>query len=210
MKSLESISRMEKISDDGDLIVSIYSQDKNDVYGAPFKCNHCGAVNIGHAILSRDDHRDPYDVLSNGRVNLHWLPKGSSAPTFGDTPANISAPAREAYRALDHSAYRAAILMARAVLEAICKDHGITSGRLVQKIDAMKEADHITKSLQGAAHAVRILGNDMAHGDFVKTDPTKEQAKQVLAIMRQFIEQLYEQPAQTRRLMGEEEASSET
>ena len=35
----------------------------------------------------------------------------------------------------------------------------------------------------------------MADGDFVKTDPTEEQAKQVLAIMRQFIEQLYEQPA---------------
>lgn len=209
MKGLERTSRWERITDDGELLPTPFPLTHGWVFTAPFTCTHCGAVNIGHTFIGKDTHLDPYDAMTRGRVEIKWLPKVSSAPSFGDTPSEIAAPAREAYTAWDHDAYRASILMARAVLEAICKNHGITKGNLLAKIDAMKEADHITKALKDAAHAVRILANDMAHGDFVKTEPTEQQAKAALGIMRQFIEQLYEQPAQNARLMGEEEASSE-
>lgn len=210
MRGLERTSRLEKITDDGSHLPTPYPHTQDWIFGAPFACSHCGAVNIGHSLITRDDRHDPYDAMTNGRVEIKWIPPVSSAPSFGDTPPEISEPALEAFTAWDHDAYRAAILMARAVLEGICKDHGISSGSLFHKIDAMKDADHITKALQMAAHAVRELGNEMAHGDFVKTNPTEKQAKQVLAIMRQFIEQLYEQPAQTARLLGNESASDGT
>lgn len=210
MRGLDRTSTLKLLMDDGQIRPQgPHERSDEALISAPFACNHCGAVNVGHARFSTNDHRDHYEAMTRGLVSLRWLPNKSSAPTFEDTPPEISAPAREAYTAWDHAAYRAAILMARAVLEAICKDHGVTKGQLFQKIDAMESERHITKSLQKAAHAVRELGNEMAHGDFVKTNPTGEQAKQVLAIMRLFIEQLYEQPAETARLLGEEGASSE-
>lgn len=180
-------------------------------WAIPMQCMHCGDINVAHAKSDLKETGFAYEeFMEDGWSRATWYPKRLDAPDFRFTPAAISAPAHEAYVARSNGANRAAILMARAVLEAICKDHGITSGLLFHKIDALESEGHITKSLQRAAHAVRDLGNDMAHGDFVKTDPTAEQALQVLAIMWQFIEQLYEQPAQTRRLLGEDEASSET
>lgn len=143
----------------------------------PFARGRCGAVSIAHSPIGKDDRHDPYDAMTNARVELKRIPQVSSAQTFGDAPPEIAGLARDAFTAWDHEAYRAPTLMARAVLEAICKDHGITSRKLLHKIDSMKEADHITKALQKAAHAARDLGNDMAHGDFVKTNPAEEQAK---------------------------------
>lgn len=211
MNGLDRTSVLKLLTNDGRIRPQgPYERSDGTLISAPFACNHCGAVSVGHAHFSESDHRDQYESMARGLVSLHWLPNRSSAPVFEDTPPEIAAPAQEAYTAWDHEAYRAAILMARAVLEAICKNHDVTKGSLFAKIDTMKSEGHITEALRRSAHAVRDLGNDMAHGDFVKTDPTEEQAKQVLAIMRQFIEQLYEQPAQTRRLLGEDEASSET
>lgn len=173
------------------------------------RCGHCGDVNVAHTRSDYTNSADAYEEFF-GQSGRHatWFPKLLDAPSFDDTPPEISEPAREAYVAKSNEAYRAAILMARAVLEAICKDHGVTKGKLVQKIDAMKDTGHITKSLSAAAHAVRDLGNDMAHGDFVKTTPTEDEASAVLAIMRQFIEQLYEQDARTTRLVNRQATSS--
>lgn len=180
-------------------------------WAIPMQCGHCGDINVAHvsSVYEQSTHVYTQFMEEDGSI-ASWHPRRLDAPDFPDTPREIAEPAHEAYVASSNYALRAAILMARGVLEAICKDHGVTNGQLFQKIDAMESNGHITKSLKNAAHAVRDLGNDMAHGDFVKTDPTEAQAKQVLAIMRLFIEQLYEQPAQTRRLLGEEEANSES
>lgn len=178
-------------------------------WSIPLTCGHCGEINVAHANSRYDDSENAYaEFLAESGSQAAWFPKQLDAPTFDDTPDEISESAREAYVAKSNEAYRAAILMARAVLEAICKDHGGTEGRLVEKIDAMRGAGHITNSLSAAAHAVRDLGNDMAHGDFVKTTPTEDEASAVLAIMRQLIEQLYEQDARTARLVNRQATSS--
>ena len=56
-------------------------------------------------------------------------------------PPEIAAAASEAHRCRDAAgANRAAILLARGVVEATAKDKGITGKNLVQKIDRMHEA----------------------------------------------------------------------
>ncbi|TLM83831.1 DUF4145 domain-containing protein [Pseudarthrobacter sp. NamE5] len=52
-----------------------------------------------------------------------------------------------------------AILMARSVIEAVAKDHEITSGSLFKKIDAMHEKGLISAFAQKTAHAIRTFGN---------------------------------------------------
>jgi len=61
----------------------------------------------------------------------------------------------------------AAILMARTTIEATAKSQAIITGSLIAKIDAMAmaTAQLIRPALRDAAHAIRHLGNDMAHGD---------------------------------------------
>lgn len=185
-----------------------------------FECDHCHDINVGHLTHTETDTSTVRSHLARGHVDpTEWFPPNRTAPEYADTKDAIREPAIEAYTARDNNALRAAILMARSVLEAICKDQGYEKndkGRdmsLFQKIDAMHKDGVITKRLQTSAHAIRELGNDMAHGDFATSKPEPEDADDVLALMSMFIDQLYVQDARTTRLInrqkGEEEASSE-
>lgn len=184
-----------------------------------FECDHCHDINIGHLTYTNTPSDYVHSHLKNDGAVVEWFPANRTAPEYPDTKDAIREPAIEAYTARDNNALRAAILMARSVLEAICKDQGYEKndkGRdmsLFQKIDAMHDDGVITKRLQTSAHAIRELGNGMAHGDFATSKPEPEDADDVLALMTMFIDQLYVQDARTTRLInrqkGEEEASSE-
>lgn len=95
-------------------------------------------------------------------------------------------------------AHRAAAILARAVIEATAKDKGITTGRLVQKIDAMYDARLIREDVRDGAHEVRYLGNDIAHGDFVEP-VSKEDADLVLTLMDEVLEEVFQSPARVKR-----------
>lgn len=185
-----------------------------------FECDHCHDINIGHLVHRETDSSTVKTALTfRGAEPSEWFPANRTAPEYPDTKDAIREPAIEAYTARDNNALRAAILMARSVLEAICKDQGYEKNdkgkdmSLFAKIDAMHADGVITKRLQASAHAIRELGNDMAHGDFATSKPEPEDADDVLALMSMFIDQLYVQDARTTRLIsrqkGEEEASSE-
>ena len=55
-------------------------------------------------------------------------------------------------------------MLARAVIEATAKDQGIAKGTLHDKIEAMATNGLIRTMIKDAAHGVRELGNEMAHG----------------------------------------------
>lgn len=184
-----------------------------------FECDHCHDINIGHLTHTSTPSDYVLAHLKNDDPLIEWYPANRTAPKFPDTKDEIREPAIEAYTARDNNALRAAILMARSVLEAICKDQGYEKNDkgkdmpLFAKIDAMHEDGVITKALKDSAHAIRDFGNGMAHGDFATRKPESEDADDVLALMSMFIDQLYVQDARTQRLInrqkGEEEASSE-
>lgn len=130
--------------------------------------------------------------------DLELISTGSRGQTFSDTPAHIADPASEAHTCLSAGAYRAAILMARAVVEASCKAKGITSGRLVTKIEKLHAEGIINDQVYAEATEIRLLGNDMAHGDFDQ-EVTATDAEDMLAFMAEVIEEVFQRPARVQR-----------
>jgi len=91
-------------------------------------------------------------------------------------------------------ANRAAISLARAVVEATCKDKGFENGNLKSKIDKLHDDKWISELTRDSAHAVREFGNDMAHGDFVQP-VTGEETELVLRLMYEVLDETYEKRA---------------
>ncbi|WP_169241887.1 DUF4145 domain-containing protein [Bifidobacterium olomucense] len=113
-------------------------------------------------------------------------------------PQHIADAASEAYACFSIRSYRAAILMARSVLEACAKDKNVTGRTLASKIDALADNGIISPQIQQEAHEIRYLGNEMAHGDF--TEPVSEEdADDMLGFLATFLNYVYQMPAAIRR-----------
>jgi hypothetical protein len=183
-----------------DEAVSITRQVIRDRVMGCFRCDGCQALNIAVAVGFLGDH-DPLTWLAK-KKNKEWLPKPPRAipvKSFPDVPAEIAAAASEAHRCRTMAnANRAAILLARGVLEATAKDKGITSGGLFAKIDRMHQERLVRPDVRDGAHEVRAFGNDMAHGDFIQ-HVTPEEADLVLALMDEVLVEVYQSPARVAR-----------
>lgn len=119
-----------------------------------------------------------------------WAPPAMLPVDTSFIPDGVGGFFKEAHDAFSISAYRAVLLLVRSVIEATAKDRGITSGSLVAKINELATAEHIRKGTRDMAHALRILGNDMAHGD-IDVVPTKEDASDALIIARFVLDDVY-------------------
>jgi hypothetical protein len=165
-----------------------------------FRCDGCQALNIAVA-AGFPDNRDPLGWLAR-KKNKEWQPKPPRVmpvKTFPDVPQPIAAVASEAYRCwMEANANRAAILLARSVIEAVAKDKGITTGSLLSKIDQLHDARLIRPDVRDGAHEVRHLGNDMAHGDLIGY-VSGEDTKLVLALMEDVLLDVYIAPARVAR-----------
>jgi len=163
-----------------------------------FRCDGCGALNIAVA-KGRPGNQDPLEWLAS-RSTVEWLPQIPPEPPeheFPDVPRTIADAAAEAYACREVAdACRAAVLLARSVVEATAKDKGIANGTLLAKIDAM--SDMIRPHVRDGAHQVRLFGNDMAHGDFVG-DISPEDADLVLTLMSEVLDDVYQSPARVKR-----------
>jgi len=163
-----------------------------------FRCDGCGALNIAIG-KGRPGNQDPLDWLASRR-NLEWQPQfAPAAPEheFPEVPPEIAAAATEAYACRELAdANRAAVLLARSVIEASAKDKGIRTGTLLAKIDAMSSM--IRPHVRDGAHEVRLFGNDMAHGDFVQ-DISDEDANLVLTLMSEVLDDVYQSPARVKK-----------
>jgi hypothetical protein len=185
----------------------------SNLWYAFYQCDFCGHSSLGRLEIDRNLVQPaPHFTLTTTSVDgtilknvrerldmpdadIHWLPQHASGKKFDDVPHPIADAASEAYACSSIQAHRAAILMARSVVEAVAKDKGIVKGTLADKIDALAKAQHIRPLIQDAAHEIRHLGNDMAHGDFVA--PTSEDdAVDVLDFMSVVLAEVYQLPAQ--------------
>lgn len=127
-------------------------------------------------------------------------PPPNEAPVFPDVPEAIAKVAKEAWQGYDAEMYRSALTNARAVIEATAKAKGITKGDLADKIDSMVSENLLPQRLKIAIHEVRHAGNDVAHGDLGRfVDPYE--AKTLLTVMNQVLDEIYTSPAQIQRLV---------
>lgn len=169
---------------------------------APFQCDECGWLSIAAAVFNHtttvpDSWLDSQDPT--------WYPTYGETVTYADVPEHIGAAASEAHLCHSVGAYRGAVLLARSVIEATAKHRGITSGRLVTKIDAMHKQELIRKVVKEGAHEVRLMGNDMAHGDFVEPVEADE-SEEVLELMAEVLHDVYQQEARVARRRAVREA----
>ncbi|WP_158614617.1 DUF4145 domain-containing protein [Frigoribacterium sp. PhB107] len=94
---------------------------------------------------------------------------------------------------MSHSigAEAASILMARTTIEATAKSKGIVKGNLYAKIEELSNTGVIRASALSVAHAIRHLGNDMAHGD-VEDAPSAEDASDALQLMDLILNEVFQ------------------
>ncbi|WIB16669.1 DUF4145 domain-containing protein [Curtobacterium sp. MCPF17_050] len=173
------------------------------VVSAAFQCDHCSNLLVARAEVSSVGGRnaDYYSAALNQRGTSYWSwePKTVGGRSYSDVPPQIAGPASEAHSCYSIGAYRAAVLMARSVIEAGAKDKGVETGSLYGKIAALAGQQVIRPLIADAAHEVRLLGNDMAHGDFATTDITADEAGEVLDLLDVFIAEVYELPGKINR-----------
>lgn len=165
---------------------------------AAFSCNNCGTLSIGAVGVGGSSYSDPNDEdIANefkSSDNTWWLPESPIGKAFPDVPEQIAQAADEAYRCLSANLFRGAVILARAVIEATCKDQGATGRNLQIRIDALKDSDLIRPGTADLAHEIRHFGNDMAHGDFiVRVD--KEDCEETLTLMSEVLNEVYQNPA---------------
>jgi len=177
-----------------------FSDDQShQVVAVAYRCMVCGGISVGIATvpinLVGGTLRAWVDSVSNlPDSDFTWRPSPNDTKDYPDVPKHIADAATEAFECHGYGHYRAAILLARAVIEATAKDKGITSGNLKSKIEEMERQDRIRPHLEAVAHFIRGYGNDMAHGDFVAPVSVQESAL-VIQLMDDILDEVYQSPA---------------
>lgn len=136
---------------------------------------------------------------------LIW-PEEVTAKAFLDVPEAIASAASEAHQAIGARAPRAAVAMARSVVEATAKDKGITQGNVQAKINQLAINGHISEAMKDAAHEIRFAGNEAAHGDLVGEPISAEEAAEIVELMDAILERVYQEPAKVARVRASREA----
>lgn len=175
----------------------------------PFRCDNCHRLNIGGVetgqLPQNHQHEGQITQFWHTTEADYWYPKFVEGQDYPDVPPHVARPASEAHTCMSVGAYMSAILMARSVIEAVAKDHGIDSGSLFKKIDAMHSKGLIAEFAKKTAHTIRTFGNDMAHGDFA-VEVDAQDAKAVLTFTDYILREVYQAPADLQRLQDAAEA----
>lgn len=195
-------------------------------------CPHCGALAHFTCVWS-ENLLDDYSSVSVGDLQMRscWVcnnceypvcgvylysvvhdeppllwPEVVARKAFPDVPEAIAAAAGEAHQSLGALAPRAAVAMARSVVEAIAKDKRITRGSVQAKIEQLAADGHISEAMKEAAHEIRFAGNEAAHGDLVGEAISVEEATEVVDLLDAILERVYQEPAKVARVRASREA----
>lgn len=170
----------------------------NHVIEVAATCDACGRYNTAIGVAPR--HGSSYQAgtkvaerlvgWAEEMTDCTWSPPPMVTADTSFLPENVGAFLQEAHDTVAIGAYRGTLLLVRSVIEATAKDKGIEKGSLVQKVDNLHSNGHIRTGTKDMAHALRILGNDMAHGDIAEA-PTEEDAKDALTIARFVLDDVY-------------------
>lgn len=169
-------------------------------HDAAYSCANCGR----YSVVTWRTTYDPRETYRSGEPEshdslVHWSPSPVTRPAYLDVPDHIAKAAREAWLCHAHHANVAACGVARSVIEAAAKEHGVNMQGIEAKINALKDKNLLWGDLIESAHVVRQFGNDAAHGDVI-APATDDESREVLDIMDELLHQLFTSPARSRRL----------
>jgi|SRR5665647_860242 len=139
------------------VIWSRFGGDRRATIQAPFTCDNCGLLSIasGESTSDPNDYNDNDSRWGWSERTGAWIPKIGVGREYPDVPKHIGAAASEAHECQSIGAHRAAVMLARAVIEATAKDKGITKGTLFDKIEKMHEHGLVSELVRDQAHEVR-------------------------------------------------------
>ena len=159
---------------------------------ACYTCDHCNK---------------PIAVIPNayGMITQYW-PTNVKGKDFPEVPKPLEDAASQAHLCLSAGSPVGAVAVARAVVEAIAKAHGITSGDLKSKIARLHSEGHISATMRDAATEIRFAGNEAAHGDLVDERPGIEDATEIVGLMDSMLYRVYQEPARVAKIRTKREA----
>lgn len=177
-----------------------FSEDENHrVAVAAYQCVVCNGISVGIATTPIQTAPTLSQWVDNVRNlsddDFTWRPNASDTKDYPEVPKHIGAAATEAFECHSSAHYRAAILLARSVIEATAKDKGITAGNLKSKIEEMEKQALIRPLIREVADGIRDYGNEMAHGDF-GTPVGHAESEMVIQLMGVILEEVYQISAQ--------------
>lgn len=162
-----------------------------------FQCSNeqCQRISIGCTLAQRGTYQE--NLLTK---DMAWEPTRVRRPEFPDVPEQIAETAAEAHACLSVGANRGAVALARAVVESTGKAKGAKTRNLNDLIDEMAKRDIIRSLTQETAHAIRVGGNEVAHGDLVDVPMPAEEAEIIVEFMDSLLEEVFQHPEKLKRL----------
>ena len=203
----DSMSVMEAVSGKS------LKRGKDSLYLGVFTCHHCDFFMMALGVLPEIAivrTGRPSDWLkgleeSKERGYLEWYPADVADVEYEGLPPNIARAASEAHVSLRNGQLIAAAITTRATLEAIVKAQGASGKTLEAKVDDLHASHKIHQLLKDQAHAIRHVGNEMAHGDFA-TFPDEEEVEHIIEFMDALIDTHYVQPARLQAAQDKRDA----
>ena len=157
-----------------------------------YSCVNCGYPNIAEVSVTPEEARQGY--FPDEHI-ARWLPIEPLGKDYPHAPAAIASLASEVHKCLEVGAVRAAMILARSVLEGIVADQeGEPSNKkLYERIENLKRMGIITSRTADAATAIRLCGNDYVHNVLEPADV--EYVEIVIQILDSMIDDLYSNPS---------------
>ncbi len=166
---------------------------------ATHACDSCGAVNVAQVRVRELLYNSEKETINQGfrTDEITWFPRSPAGKDFPDVPDSIAETASEAYSCASIQAFRGALLLARAAIEATAKEKGVTSGNLKTKIVKLGEDGVLRPHVVETAHLIRDFGNSSAHADEMVV--TEAEATLVLDLMDEVLNEVFQSPEKLKR-----------
>lgn len=173
---------------------------------AAYTCDGCNRMSVVTWMTSYDPNDTRWqnygrDGGPEEYESALWNPVPGHQQSFEDVPEDIALAASEAWQCQVAGASRGAVMLARAVVESTAKAKGIETGSLYAKIEDMANRGLIRSAVREQAHEIRHFGNSSAHGDLGDA-VSAEDCKEVLNLMGEVLNEVWQSPARASRLAG--------
>lgn len=118
-----------------------------------------------------------------------------------DLPDIVRACMEESIKCHAQECYRAAAIMVRRTLEAMCEERGAKGPSLEKRIEALKGQMVISEDLIQGAHELRFLGNDAAHVEAKAYNTVgKDEIEAAIDLAKELLRAAYQTAALVNRL----------
>lgn len=174
---------------------NVYRDDDDSFYSESsfyvVKCKGCDhvsflQVNDGDEYMQYDEYNEMISVPEYITYPKH---QGYIAPLSSwDIPSVISRIYNESVEALNSKCDILAAIGFRTTVEAICNEKGITPGKLITKINKLRDKGIITKADCERLHQARFMGNDSTHEMIA---PERSHLLLVLEVINNILNNLY-------------------